>query len=491
MIFGWKKSGDSSPSGSNPFVPQPGKAREWITRARGIAAQGNTDLALLYFAMGVRLDPGELTTHDAIWEAAVSHLKRGGKPATSADLKNLEGNTPADKFAISQFQWMRDINNLDLALACLTCAGNAELGSYGQSVAVRVMNILRTVMAKKPNKKKWLKAKAGFSAVDAWEQALACGQEAYKLDPSDGELMSELNQLSAAHAIQQGGYKDNANQEGGFRANIKDLDKQRELEEAEAIVTTSDVEARNIERAKTEYEANPNSPDALNRYGLLLRRRQTPADEALAIQLYLDGFERMTEYRLRMAAGDIQLAQARRKVSAAQESEKAHPADAVVKSAADVARGELLDLERREYTERIERYPTDRAIKFELGRVLFSMSKFDEAMACFQAAKEEARFRVQATQMLGRCFAIEGWHSEAISEFREALQGIDSSQADREQDIRYDLMSSLIESAKAEKSSQLAREAGDICSSILRKDISFRDIRAKRKEVDTLVRDLS
>ena len=35
-----------------------------------------------------------------------------------------------------------------------------------------------------------------------------------------------------------------------------------------------------------------------------------------------------------------------------------------------------------------------------------------------------------------------------------------------------------------------AREAAEICSAIVRKDIGYRDIRVKRKEVDTLVKEI-
>jgi len=52
-------------------------------------------------------------------------------------------------------------------------------------------------------------------------------------------------------------------------------------------------------------------------------------------------------------------------------------------------------------------------------------------------------------------------------------------------------MLSLTELAKLERSAQHARDAADICSAILRKDISFRDIRQRRKDLDALVKELS
>ena len=56
--------------------------------------------------------------------------------------------------------------------------------------------------------------------------------------------------------------------------------------------------------------------------------------------------------------------------------------------------------------------------------------------------------------------------------------------------LKYDLMLSLMELARAEKNPVHAREAGEICSAIVRRDISYRDIRSKRKEIDALVKEL-
>ena len=64
-----------------------------------------------------------------------------------------------------------------------------------------------------------------------------------------------------------------------------------------------------------------------------------------------------------------------------------------------------------------------------------------------------------------------------------------SGEAERELPIKYDLMVSLMEQARAERSGAAAREAGEICSAIVRRDISYRDIRMKRKDIDALVKE--
>ena len=122
---------------------------------------------------------------------------------------------------------------------------------------------------------------------------------------------------------------------------------------------------------------------------------------------------------------------------------------------------------------------------------LLSVGLLASVLSREDISEEEAKLRVRSGHMLGRCFSREGWHTEAIAEFREALDASDAGDRDRELSIRYDLMLSLIEQAREDRSIETARDALDICSGIARKDITYRDIRAKRKEIDALVKELS
>ena len=104
--------------------------------------------------------------------------------------------------------------------------------------------------------------------------------------------------------------------------------------------------------------------------------------------------------------------------------------------------------------------------------------------------KDEAKYRTRATHMLGKRYGHEARQQEAVGEFREALDRIEGTEKERELPIRYDLMQSLMDLARDSRSIEDAREAAEICSEIVRKDIGYRDIRVKRKEVDALIKDL-
>lgn len=479
----------NGPSGSGGFQPDPEKAARWFNHGRVAIGQQNYPYAMFCFAMGHKLDPNNMEAHESMFDAAIRHFNAGGKAAGREDIKKVQGPGPVDRFATAEFIWMHDLNNLSSAMDLLEAAGLIGQVKFGRWLAPRVLNMMRKQQVKK--KGPWVQLKDHLMRAECWNEAFAAAEAALQIDPTDGQLANQIKELQAQQAIERGGFNNpTAGQQGGFRANIKDADKQRALEEQESLSGGADVQERNLDRARRDFEENPMSPEAIAKYAQLLKAKGTPESEDQAYEVYITGHERLGEYRFRMAAGDIRVSQVRRRLNAAKARLEASPTDLVLKTEAEEIARELRELEQGELRERVAKYPTDRGLKVELGRVEFELGNFEDAMGNFQSAKEEGKYRVRATFMLGRCFAAMHWHTEAISEFREALTSIDATSREVELDIKYELMLSLIELAKAERSPAAAKEAFDICSAIVRTNIGYRDIRDRRKEIEQLRKDL-
>jgi len=328
-----------------------------------------------------------------------------------------------------------------------------------------------------------------FKSADAWDQALKVGQAALRMKPDDSVLERELNELSAERAMSQGGYDEMGGEEGGFRKFVKDMDKQKELEEEESLAGAGGSSERVLQRAKKEFEENPASPDAVTAYVKVLKKQDTRESIKLAFQVLMQGFKNTQQYRFRMEAADIKIAIGMQQIHNLETEYKDHPNDEL-KAKVENAQKEMLAFQKNEYEERAAKYPTDRKIRFQLGELAIREGDFNLAMECFQKAKDEPKLRVRAGQELGRCFASEGWYSEAIGEFKESIKALAGSDNETELSLRYDLMKSLAAKAKNDSNIDLAKEAMDICSSIARKDISYRDIRDCRRDLDELVKDL-
>jgi tetratricopeptide (TPR) repeat protein len=489
-IFSWKKGsgppdkggGDgSSAGGAGDYTPDPEKAQKWFSHAKTYADSTNYDAALNAYANGIKLDPDFMPAHEAMLETALKYMQKGGAAATGKEIRLIEDSHPVAKFAAAEFAWLKELNNASLAVKALDAAVKAGQRPWGKWVAP---NLLKFVLRqKKVSKSSMVQMKDLFKEVEAWEPAIIALQKAKEIDPSDGALDHELKDLSAQRAMDQGGYDRAAGKEGGFRTFVKDSEKQRQLIESESIVTSQSTDERNLTRAKEAYEKSPNVPDVINQYAQLVKKQGTPQAEEMAYEIYMKGYQDTGEYRFRMFAGDVRLEQARRAADAVEA--KGAPADEIA-----AARRRVIDLESSEFEERVAKYPTNRDLKMRLGEIEFARGNLDNAMAQLQAAKDEPKLRVRAGHMLGRCFAAEGWHREAIDEYRDALRSVDASDRDRELSIRYDLMLSLIEEARKERSADLCREALEICSGIARKDITYRDIRAKRREIEELLKQI-
>ncbi len=478
-LFNRKKDQTADEAGgeAEEFSPQPEKARKWFEHAKSMADSSNFNSALVYYANGIRLDPAVLSAHEAMIEVALKHHAADGKKASAKDVKGVDGSHPVEKFAAAELAWLSNYATPSLAIKALSAAVEAEQLEFAHMVAARVLILVSR--AKKVSRTQVLQVKELSTAASNWDVAMSAGQLALQMDPSDGTLDTELKDLSAQRAMSQGGYEEAAGKEGGFREFVKDMDKQRQLEQEESIAGVGGNEEEVFERAKAAYKETPDSPDVLNRYAQLLRKSGTKKSLETARKVYMKGYEALGEYRFRMNAGDIAISLSREEIKGLEGEER------------EAAESRLLKLELEEHSDRVNKYPTDRALKYKLGEIAFRSNDTPLAMECFQKSKDEPRLRTRSGHLLGRCFATEGWHSEAVAEFRETLDNLDPTEAGLELEIRYNLMESLIELARQEQSSEHAREALEICSGIARKDISYRDIRDRRKELDELSRELS
>lgn len=492
-FFGRNKSDDQDETPeieADDFVPQPEKASKWYKHAADMADRSSFETSLVYYASGLSFDPQNVDALTAMLEVAKRHVLDDGKRIASKKTKSVDGPTPTDKMAVAVLVWMTELQSSTLALKALEAIVKAEQTVAGQFFAPHVLGIASR--GKKPTKQQYVAIKDLCKALEVWDYALMAGQAAMALDPTDGSLEHEIKDLSAQRAMSEGGYEKAAGREGGFRDFVKDMDKQRELEQDESLAGAGGGSDQVLARAKKRFQEEPDSSEAINKYATLLRREGTSDSLKRAEQVYMRGFKTTNEYRFRMAAGDIRMQRTRDRIRDVEvRLETGETDDAELKSRQVTLQSQLAEFEAKEYQERSDRYPTDRSIKYHLGRVLLEKGDTEGAMGCFQKSKDEPRLRASAGHMLGRCFSIEGWHSEAVAEYKDVLSKIDATDAELELRIRYDLMCSLMDLARLENAQEQAREALEICSAIARQDITYRDIRDRRREIDELVRNLA
>src|SRR5690606_14853217 len=154
--------------------------------------------------------------------------------------------------------------------------------------------------------------------------------------------------MSAQAAMSRGGYE-TAGQEGGFRANIRDAEKQKALEASERIVKTEETLDTLVKQAKEDWESRPKDPAAIRVYAKRLLERGKPADEKTAFELLKKAYDETGQFQFRQQAGEIMLRNARRKLSQYKVAAEASPDDAEASGKYQVALKDFRELELKEY----------------------------------------------------------------------------------------------------------------------------------------------
>jgi tetratricopeptide (TPR) repeat protein len=333
-----------------------------------------------------------------------------------------------------------------------------------------------------------LKCSEAFGKADAFDKALTAAEHALKQDPTDGDLAAKIRGLAAQSTMAKGGF-DKTGQEGGFRANIRDATKQRQLEEADRIVKTEETQDRLIADAEAEFAARPGDLPTIEKFAKRLLERGKAADEERAHQIYAKAFADTTQFRFRELAGEIRIRQSRRKLSELKQMLDKSQDSEMLQRMHGQAEQEHLELELGEHKLRVDNYPSDLSRRFELGKRYFNAGKHSEAIEQFQESQHDPRNRAASQIMLGQSFQAIGWTEEAIDTFRHAAD-IKDLMPDVLMEIRYHLMVALQTRAEADGDVAAAEEADRLASGIARQQMTYKDIKTRREAIKNLLQRL-
>lgn len=484
-----ENGGEDVIHGETPaYEVQSDKAKAWFERAQYATDTHNYEYAVTCYLTGLKFDPTSLNVHERLLEVANLYIRKGGKAATSKQQREMLGDKrPVDKLTAYELAWVTDVLNPSAALKFTQQAAALSLdevaywaGDLGARAALR---------AKKRSKSMLVGFVDVFEEIGGHDKAVEYGEIALSMDRSDAHLDARIRNLSARDTMDKGGYEDNVGQEGGYRSSVRNLDKQKELTDNDSYAVGDEAALARLNRAKDDWEADRDSQDAITRYADLLRKEGTDEHDTEAIKVLLNGYKQCGQYRFRMIAGDIKLAKERRKLRALKEAnlQKHDPEENA--RIIELER-RILEHEAREYEERVDQYPTDLGIKFKYGEILFKLDRYNDAIPLLQQAHEDARFRAKALYIMGLAFLKIEWLDEAIESLRQAVDLYEYKDDDYHLGIRYHLMDALEKYARDNNALEQADEASKIASGIAMKQLTFRDIQARRSALKELIKEI-
>ena len=280
----------------------------------------------------------------------------------------------------------------------------------------------------------------------------------------DPDLQQAQKNLSAHKVLDEGGYNALADGSGSFRDVLRNKEEAVSLEQEKRVVKSEDVTARLI----GEYEARlQTEPDNLKMIRSLaeLYTQKSKFPEALALYARIKQSDMASDATLDRAITDTTVRQFDYQIAQLNPFDEGH-ADRVAALNAEKLKFQLADCQSR-----TEKYPTDLAIKFELGQLYFSAGMFREAAVEFQKAQGNPHKRLASMSYLAQCFAQRKMFDLAAKTLQNAIKekpGFD----EEKKDLVYQLGVVLESMGKKE-------EAIEQFKIIYESDMSYRDVGAK------------
>lgn len=294
-------------------------------------------------------------------------------------------------------------------------------------------------------------------------RAMMIYEELQKLNPLDQDIAMAIKNLSATRTMAEGGY-DKIDANSSYRDILKNKDEAVLLEQEGRAVKAEDIALGLIAEYEARLEKEPRN----------MKLRRDIAD----LYAQVKNFDRALEYYnsivVEEGLTDPSLEKSLSNVVAKRFDHEVSLLDA---SAADFAeRSAKLQAEKRDYLleackRRVEKYPQDLGIRFEMGILYYNAGKITEAIQEFQKAQANPNRRIRALMYLGLCYAARNMNDLAVRAYQNALKekvGFD----DERKELLYGLGVVLDKLGKKE-------EAIEQFKQIYENDISYRDVAAR------------
>jgi tetratricopeptide (TPR) repeat protein len=216
--------------------------------------------------------------------------------------------------------------------------------------------------------------------------------------PNDGELNQALKDLSARKTLDQGGYNALEGGQGSYRDILKNRQQAVSLEQEKRVVKTEDVTERLIGEYEARLQTEPNNLKLVRQLAELYAQKKQ-FERSLALYDRIKNSEMGNDPSLERSIADTVVRRFDYQL------EQLDPAAPDYTEQTEKLQAEKLNFQVTECQQRVEKYPTDLAIRFEMGQLYFQTGKISEAIQEFQKAQQNPHKRLAAMSYLAQCFA--------------------------------------------------------------------------------------
>lgn len=302
------------------------------------------------------------------------------------------------------------------------------------------------------------------------EKALVLYQKITAISPNDLAAIKGTKDAAASNSMKKGGWD---KEETSYRDLIKDKDQAVALEQQSRVVRSEEMLDNLLVELHAKAEAEPGSVDTARRIAELYEQKED-YEQAANWFNYAAALSNNSDSALVRKASDLQIRQFDNAISSREEFIAAHPD--TPESAQYIAELENLrvqkdmlrvDAARR----RVEQNPTDLQFRFELGEILVSMEKWQDAIPELQKARQNPNVRLRAMTLLGQCFTSRSMLDLAAKTLADAASEITAMDS-LKKEITYNLALVYEQMGQKEKSLENLKQIYEV-------DYGYRDVAAR------------
>ncbi len=393
------------------------KAQNFTNRGRQALEAGRYDLAVELLTEALGCAPDTLETRRLLRAAQIAKYRQN-PPGFMAKMKCMTMRAKVLSLAkkgqgaeaMAEAEKLLTINpldpdNIDAAVKAAESAGKPEAAAISVEAAYSCnqsdVNLLERIAAYYMAAKRYDKARDAYVKLS-------------QLKPGDQRII-QLLKNAEAQTTMSSGWSDSVGKKGGFQNLIANKEQAKKLDQAnKAMVTGEDAEALIAEK-KAQIEKEPGN---MNMYRALARIYMQNKRFAEAVQT-LEQAQTINaaDPELDRMLSTVRAADYEARIEALRQEGKTEEADA-------------LEVEKDQFVfddlaTRVDRYPNDLHLRFELGYQYYiygdqDPSFYDEAVQHLQLAQKSPKDRLNALYYLAMCFLKKGQRDMAVMQLETA-----------------------------------------------------------------------
>jgi len=394
--------------------------RGLFTRGTDALQRDNFDYAIEMFNQVLTREPGLYECRKALRTAQLRKAGGGGglfkKVWHSASSSPMVAKgemalrkSPAEALLIAEQILNSDPNNSGAHRLAVKAAKTMEL-PHTAAMSLEVLH--RNSPNDRDTAIELAKALAEIGEPKRGEKILA---DLYRANPTDQELAQALKNLSAQKTLDEGGYEALADGSGSYRDILKNKEEAVSLEQQNRVEKSEDMAERLINEYETRLKTEPSNLKLVRQLAELYTQKKQ-FDRALGYYQQIKSSDLGNDASVDHAISDTMIKKYEHQISELD----ANAPDYAEKAAVLEAEKQAFQLS--ECQKRVEHFPTDLQMRFELGQLYFQAGKISEAIGEFQKAQNNPHRRAVAMNYLAQCFAKRKMYDLAARTLQNALK---------------------------------------------------------------------